>query len=155
MNRAAANMMLMKFTDALDDCNRSLAIDSTNAKAVMRKASALKALGQVQPALACYEQAMELDPMNNQAKIEKDELSKAILLLKQLQEATNNISDPNKAVSYRAALPKIEGLYKIFGSNNSSLNMIKASCLQGLGRVEEAYNITNQMMRSSRYISIS
>eukprot|EP00605_Chrysophyceae_sp_TOSAG23-4_P000491 GSChrysophyteH1.ASY1.ANO1.550.1 assembled CDS len=115
MNRAAAQMMLQKYTEALEDCNRSLALDSTNAKAHLRKAGALKALGQMQ--------------------------------LATLKESINGGAS-SVSVAYRAVLGQLNGLYSVLGENCVDLNVLKGLALLGMGKTEDAYNLTNQMMRS-------
>ena len=51
-NRAAAQLMLLNYKEAMDDCNAAILLDNTNSKAYFRKATALKGLGRLTDAIA-------------------------------------------------------------------------------------------------------
>ena len=67
-NRAACYTKLNAFDLVLKDCDASIAIDPTFVKAYLRKANALKVMGQTQKAMDVYSKAMELDPNSDEAK---------------------------------------------------------------------------------------
>merc|ERR1712029_1045354 len=67
-NRAACYTKLNAFDLVLKDCDASIAIDPAFVKAYLRKANALKVMGQTQKAMDVYSKAMELDPNSDEAK---------------------------------------------------------------------------------------
>ena len=149
-NRAAAHIMLSQFTEALEDSNLSLAIDSNNPKAYLRKAAALKGMGQFLQALAAYDACIALD-VDASVAIQRDrnDLALAVANLEKYEHVLSLGNPPPTAITLRQALPVLDGLYKTLGSGAIKLNLLKAVCLLGLGRVDEAYNLSNSMMRSS------
>jgi DnaJ homolog subfamily C member 7 len=50
---------------------------------------------------------------------------------------------------YAAALPKIDSLMKEIGSGSRDLKLLKIECLIESSRLEEALNLSNDMMRNS------
>ena len=60
-NRAACYTKLMSFDLALKDCDSAIELDPGFIKAYLRKANALKGMGQTSKAQAAYEKVMELD----------------------------------------------------------------------------------------------
>lgn len=144
LNRAAALLMLLQYREALIDCERAISLDSTNSKSYFRKATALKGLGRFNEALNSLGIGLELDPKSGTALAEKESVTKAISLL---SEAHSLLRDRK----FRLALSKTEDLAKVVaaGSNSREVSLIKIEALIELNRVEEAYNLSNSMVRSA------
>ncbi|KAJ3834269.1 hypothetical protein F5878DRAFT_630971, partial [Lentinula raphanica] len=70
LNRAAAYLKLGKNEDAERDCIRVLTQNTTNVKALFRRAQARKALGKLTEAENDLKQAIALDPSNQSVKTE-------------------------------------------------------------------------------------
>ena len=71
-NRAAAYHNMQKYSDALLDAEKCIAIKPDWSKGFQRKAMAQQALGDLDAACENYEKACELDPSNAQAKTMKE-----------------------------------------------------------------------------------
>lgn len=135
--------MLLLYAEAIQDCNAALALESNNSKAYFRKATALKGLGKLTEAIVALDKGLEHDPrsataladksalLNAQAKIEE---IKGLIVMKQFQ----------------MALRQIELVTKEIGSNFRDFNILKVEALLELSRPEEAYNLSNLMMRTAQ-----
>lgn len=53
---------MKKFLEAIDDCNECLKLESTNIKAMLRKAEALNALNRNNEAYEQYSKILKIDP---------------------------------------------------------------------------------------------
>ena len=80
LNRAAAYLMLLQYKECIEDCEKSIELDSNNAKGYFRKASAFRGLGNISDAIKAYTAGLEVEPTNNAAKKDKDELLLRIFL---------------------------------------------------------------------------
>ena len=67
-NRALALLKLHAHTEAEEDCDAALLIDSAHVKAMLRRAQARHALGKYDMALADLEAALEHEPRNSAAR---------------------------------------------------------------------------------------
>ncbi|KAI3422130.1 Hsp90 cochaperone [Globodera pallida] len=67
-NRAACFTKLMEFQRAIDDCDLCLKKDPTFVKAYIRKGAALSAMREYGRAQRAYEDALQLDPTNREAR---------------------------------------------------------------------------------------
>lgn len=63
-NRAAANIKLSRFTEAVDDCKKAIAIDPAFARPRERLASAYRHLGMTRQELQCLREAVNMHPDN-------------------------------------------------------------------------------------------
>ncbi|XP_050309488.1 sperm-associated antigen 1 [Anthonomus grandis grandis] len=63
-NRSLTYLKLNKYEEAIQDCDRVLAIDRKNLKALLRKGQALEGLKMYEDALCCAEELIEKDPNN-------------------------------------------------------------------------------------------
>lgn len=63
-NRAAANVLLSRFTEAVDDCKRAIGLDSKFLRPRERLASAYKYLGMTTNEIDALKGAIRLDPSN-------------------------------------------------------------------------------------------
>jgi tetratricopeptide (TPR) repeat protein len=132
--------MLLQYKDALSDCDQALLLDRTNSKAYFRKATALKGLGMLNEALAALDCGLSCDPGSAAAKQEKRQLEEA-------QSSIIRLEDMVKAKRFTTALSQIDKLISTIGSNFRVLSLLRAECLLGLNRPEEAYNLTNAMVK--------
>lgn len=136
--------MLLQYKEAVTDCDKAIAIDIKCAKAYFRKATALRSLGKLDGAIDALTTGLQYDPNNNTAKQERQTLV----------TVKDKIVDVRRMVytnrSYSLALNQIDRLIKEVGSSNSNeLNLMKVECLLALKRTEEAYNLSNSMVRNS------
>lgn len=141
-NRAAAYLMLLQYKEANSDCDQAIKLDPTNAKAFIRRATALKGLGLIDQAISSLEQGLQHDPTNNVAKQEKQSLLEAKAKL-------STIKDLMKAKQCSMALLQIDALLKVVGSSSRELNLLKIEALLELNRPEEAYNLSNTQVQLS------
>lgn len=139
-NRAAAYLMLLQYKEANSDCDHAIKLDPTNAKAFIRRATALKGLGLIDQAISSLEQGLLHDPTNNVAKQEKQSLLEAKAKL-------GTIKDLMKAKQCSMALLQIDALLKVVGSSSRELNLLKIEALLELNRPEEAYNLSNTQVQ--------
>ncbi|KFD69937.1 hypothetical protein M514_06731 [Trichuris suis] len=67
-NRAACYTKLMEFEMALADCDSCISLDPKFLKGHLRKGAALMAMKQPSRAMSAYEEAMKIDPNNEEAR---------------------------------------------------------------------------------------
>eukprot|EP00598_Pedospumella_elongata_P016105 CAMPEP_0185011692 /NCGR_PEP_ID=MMETSP1098-20130426/97920_1 /TAXON_ID=89044 /ORGANISM="Spumella elongata, Strain CCAP 955/1" /LENGTH=495 /DNA_ID=CAMNT_0027540733 /DNA_START=470 /DNA_END=1957 /DNA_ORIENTATION=- len=142
-NRAAASLMLLLYNEAIQDCNAALALDSSNSKAYFRKATALKGLGKLPEAIAALNKGLEFDPLSKTALADKSALLSA-------QEKIAEIKNLLVMKQFQMALRQIENVTKEVGGNFRDFNILKVEALLELSRPEEAYNLSNLMMRTAQ-----
>ena len=143
-NRAAANLMLLQYKDAIIDCDTAISIDSTpNAKAHFRKAAALKGLGNINGAIDSLSTGLLIDPSSTVAQTDRTSLIAAKDKIEQLRLQISS-------KDFRRALPAIDALIREIGSTFRDVNILKVECLVELKRTEEAYNLTNSMVGNLR-----
>ena len=142
-NRAAASLMLLLFKEANADCDRALAIDAAFVRAWFRKATALRGIGRLDDAISALEKGLEMDGSNDAA----------IKELSMLRGAKNDLQLLRRAVNeekqFKVSLTKLEGLIREIGGGFRDFNILKMVCLLNLNRTEDAYNLSNAMMRVS------
>ena len=147
LNRAAAYMMMSKFEEALNDCNQSLELDSKNPKAYFRKAGVLKNLKKVNEALQTWELGLGYDPSNAAARRDYDSLKQSAAQLESLKATMNDSG--NSIAKFRTCWQQAEALSRVYGSSHREIDLIRAECMLGSGKTEDAYNLSNQLMRKS------
>lgn len=69
-NRAAANMKLKKYLEAVQDCDRSLALKPEYMKSLLRRANCKLELERYQDAIRDFEKAKEMDPQNRDIRLQ-------------------------------------------------------------------------------------
>jgi len=141
-NRAAAYLMLQQYKEALSDCDTALQLDITCAKAYFRKASALRGLGRLEEALAAVTSGLEHDPNNAVGKSDKTSLTNIKSKLVEMEHYF-------QSNQFSSALVLMDQLSRELGAGNRQLNIRRVECLVKLKRLEEAYNLSNTMMRSA------
>jgi Flp pilus assembly protein TadD len=77
-NRAAALLKLGKGAEAEADCDRILAEEPGNAKALFRRGTSRRAQGRVQDAILDFEHCLKVDPKSAEAKSHIEELRAAL-----------------------------------------------------------------------------
>lgn len=138
-NRAAAFLMLLQYKDALNDTDKAISLDNTLARAYFRKATALKGLGNLDGAVLAVEQGLVRDPSSKAALQDKTSLVNAKNKITEAQ----NLMRQNQI---NAALIRLDSVLKEVGNNLRDVNLLKVECLIRLKRLEEALNLTNQMV---------
>eukprot|EP01034_Spumella_vulgaris_P031035 gene31035-38358_t len=141
-NRAAASLMLAMYKETVADCDLAIGIDGNNAKAYFRKVTALKALGRLQPAIDALKTGLALDPGSATAMKDLEVLTTAQKDIKEVQALV-------EAKNFRVALTRVDKLISTLGTNFRELNLLKVECLIEVKRPEDAYNLTNTMMRTA------
>lgn len=145
-NRAAAYLMTHQFKEVITDCDKAIQLDRACAKAYLRKASALKSLGRLDEALVVLNAGYDSDPKNTAVVQERA----AIIAVKnRLGELESFISSG----SYANALILIEQLSRDLGTQNKEINLKKVECLLKMKRIEEAFNMTNTLVRLRQLFS--
>ena len=158
-NRAAAHLMLLQYKQVLtssidmrvncvnivlkaaDDCEAAIKLDSRNAKAYFRKATALKGLGKVDEAISSISMGLEFEPSNTTALREKE-------LIINSREQLVTVRTLLTEKQYARALVGLDVLIRDLGSGSRELNLMKVECLVETNRLEEALNLSNAIMRS-------
>ncbi|KAG7670686.1 hypothetical protein Ndes2526B_g00472 [Nannochloris sp. 'desiccata'] len=95
-NRAAAQLKLQQYNEALKDCNEALAYDPNLVKALFRKALALEGLREIANARAASREALQLEPTNP-----------SLLELAARLGPLPSLSDLTKRNLQRSMLPKL------------------------------------------------
>lgn len=147
LNRAAAYLMTKQYQEAVEDCDLSLKLDSNNAKAYFRKANALKGLFKISEAMQNWESGLALDPTNEAARKDRDATQVSINAMDNLKTMMSD--NGNSSAKFRVCWQQAENMTKVFGSNNREINLIRVECMLGSGKTEDAYNLSNSMMRSA------
>lgn len=141
--------MLLQYKEAIQDCDAALSIESNNSKAYFRKATALKGLGKLNEAIAALNKGLEFDPRSATAIADKAALINA-------QAKIAEIKGLVEMKQFQMALRQIETISKEIGSNFRDFNILKIEALLELSRPEEAYNLSNLMVRiESRIVALS
>lgn len=139
-NRAAAHLMMKRHSQASEDCAAAIALDATNLKAMMRKASTDLALGDAESSIALYTAVLAADPTNLAAKKERIAAQTA---LKRLGEARG-----------AATAGDLERVLALTGqladacSAAHEVKMLRSNALLGASRFDEAFDLTTEMMQA-------
>jgi tetratricopeptide (TPR) repeat protein len=139
-NRAAAYLMLSRASEARADCEAALGLtNGDNALAVkilIRKSTALKQLGLLQAAVDSLLDSLTRDPASVVAR-DVDALRSAMSRIEAIAGLTN---------SYQRLLA-VESVASDLGCWFRVTYIIKLKALIDLRRFEEAYNLSNILMR--------
>jgi tetratricopeptide (TPR) repeat protein len=132
---------------AIRDCDKALSLSPNNSKAFFRKATALKALGKIDEALASLKEGLTHDPGNSAATAD----------IKTLNDAKSKLATIRDLISnkrFQPALPQIDSLIGLLGNSCWELNIMKVEALLELKRTHEAYNLTNTLMRTISHADV-
>lgn len=146
-NRAAAYLMALQFVEAARDCDRVIALNPTNAKAYFRRATALKSQGKIDDALNSLKEGLVHDSSNSAAQADMKSLEDA-------KEKLRSVRNMIERKQFRQALPHIDTLMQILGSTVWELNIMKVEALLETQRTQDAYNLTNTLMRNSSHVDV-
>jgi len=98
-NRAAALLKLGKNAEAEKDCDRILAEEPGNVKALFRRGTARRGQGRAADALADFERCLKADSSNAEAKLNIQQISEDLKLAKQEREMGGAVSGETVATS--------------------------------------------------------
>lgn len=94
-NRAMALLKLKRYEEAEGDCDTAIALDCTYVKAYARRGTARLELGKLEEAKKDFEQVLNIETENKQAK---NEIKKIERLLKEREEERRRAEEPSNIV---------------------------------------------------------
>ena len=149
-NRAAALTMILKYRDAIEDCDAALAIDPSFTKAYVRKAKLQMTLGDLDGAKKSFSLGMVRDPNDSamlKQKEEVDTIKKRFGIASDMLEKVRS----GKSSSFvrrdsTQALRQIEIVIAACPEMNEA-GLIKVEALINLQRSEEAYALSTKLLR--------
>uniref|UniRef100_A0A7S0GMX5 J domain-containing protein n=1 Tax=Proboscia inermis TaxID=420281 RepID=A0A7S0GMX5_9STRA len=149
-NRAAAFTMLLKYREAIADCDEAITHDRAFIKAHSRKAKVLTTLGDIDGAIIAYGKGLIHDPNNASIVKEKDDIIRIknrFELAKQcvIDCASVASSDKSKRKA-RQALAQIDLVLTTCTAWNDAI-LLKIEALSLLNRVDEAYALSTKLIR--------
>lgn len=150
-NRASAFTMLLKYKEALEDCDAALVVDPSFTKAYFRKAKVQTTVGDLDGAIKSYSLGMIRDPNDSKIIADKEEISTLKQRLDLSRDLLAKIRDgrtPPSSVKRDAmqCLRQIEiVIAKCSAWNEASL--VKLEALVYLGRFDEGYSLSTKLMR--------
>ncbi len=138
-NRAAALVMLKRFEEAGEDCDRALAQDPGAAKLLMRKSKCALACGDAEGALAALGAVLEADPTNAAARVERTAA----------QKVASRIGEAREAAAAEPPRPErvVEATEALMAACPASvpLKMLRAAALLQLRRLPDALALTTEL----------
>jgi len=172
-NRAAASTMILRYDDALFDCDRAIELDPTFVKSRIRKARIFTTLGRLNEASDVYGRAMVYDPNDASLVKARDEvktLLKRFNLMRELLSVGGNGSngDYSKQHQKKSGYPYLpippirnsqQALKQVMLILSSSpewneLLFYKVRALVYLHNNQEAYALTTTLIRRSSSSSL-
>eukprot|EP00561_Arcocellulus_cornucervis_P013447 CAMPEP_0185804310 /NCGR_PEP_ID=MMETSP1322-20130828/3173_1 /TAXON_ID=265543 /ORGANISM="Minutocellus polymorphus, Strain RCC2270" /LENGTH=535 /DNA_ID=CAMNT_0028500275 /DNA_START=17 /DNA_END=1621 /DNA_ORIENTATION=- len=149
-NRAAALTMILKYRDAIEDCDAALAVDPSFTKAYVRKAKLQMTLGDLDGAKKSFSLGMVRDPNDSamlKQKEEVDTIKKRFGIASDMLEKVRS----GKSSSFvrrdsTQALRQIEIVIAACPEMNEA-GLIKVEALINLQRSEEAYALSTKLLR--------
>jgi len=163
-NRAAASTMILRYEDAMFDCDRAVDLDPTLVKARVRKAKVLTSLGRWKEASQAYGRALVYDP-NDAAMVgaaeEVKRLERRFDLLAMLLDGGKK--EKVQVYPYMEMPPLKESkqalnqinLVLVSSPESVQLLLYKVRALVYLHNVQEAYALSTSLMRRSTESSSS
>jgi DnaJ family protein C protein 7 len=160
-NRAAAFTMLLKYREAIEDCDKSLETDPTNLKSHVRKARVLISQGELDRALRAFSMGLVRDPNNTTLLTERkaaEQLKNKFQLANDFlvkahsgdapsgSRASQNAAELTRRKAARHALAYIESVLEKCSQWNA-VQLLKIDALTCLNRTEEAYSLSTKLMR--------
>lgn len=98
-------------------------------------------MGNLSEAIAAYDAGLAIDS-NTESYSERTQLQNVIAQIPNLKLLVSK-------KEFRKALHLIDQLFRLAGSNFRDLNILKIECLIELGKIEDAYNLSNAMLRTT------
>ena len=149
-NRAAALTMILKYRDAIEDCDAALAIDPSFTKAYVRKAKLQMTLGDLDGAKKSFSLGMVRDPNDSamlKQKEEVDTIQKRYgIASDMLEKVRSGKSSSFVRKDSMQALRQIEIVIAACPEWNEA-GLIKVEALINLQRSEEAYALSTKLLR--------
>lgn len=149
-NRAAAFTMILKYKEAIDDCDSALATDPSFVKAYFRKAKIQMTLGDLDGAKKSYSLGMVRDPNDAAMMKQRDEVdtmkNRYGIATDMLAKARSGKSGSFVRRDAMQALRQIEIVLAACPEWNDA-GLIKMEALLFLDRSEEAYALSTKLLR--------
>ena len=149
-NRAAAFTMILKYRDAIEDCDAALAVDPTFTKAHTRKGKLQMTLGDLDGAKKSFSLGMIRDPNDSAMLKQKEEVDTmqkrygiAVDMLEKVRSGTSGSFVRRDSMQ---ALRQIEIVLAACPEWNEA-GLIKVEALINLDRSEEAYALSTKLLR--------
>jgi len=149
-NRAAAFTMILKYRDAIEDCDAALAVDPTFTKAHTRKGKLQMTLGDLDGAKKSFALGMIRDPNDSAMLNQKEEVDTmqkrygiAADMLEKVRSGKSGSFDRRDSMQ---ALRQIEIVLAACPEWNEA-GLIKVEALINLERSEEAYALSTKLLR--------
>jgi len=138
-NRAAAYVMLNKWSEALADCEKALSLDPKCVKAYLRAGKCYLQLGQFSESTHHYRKAVELEPNNAQAA---KELQMVETIKRELDKGKQYIQQ-EKYSEARASYSALQSMIDI-----PQTRLGQAEVLIGMKRYGEASRIVSDVLQA-------
>ena len=140
-NRAAAYVMVNRFSNGLNDAKRAIALDATNPKYSLRAAKCALSLGRRSDAERYYGEVLQLDAQNATALRELQQL-------KQISNLSRSAMDAMSSGQYNNAISLMDRALALAPSD-TKLVLLKAEAYLGLGKMGETDRITAAILREN------
>lgn len=138
-NRAATLMMLGKYREALEDAQQAVRLDDTFVKGHQREGKCHLTLGNAMAASRCFQKVMEMEPNNEQTRLELKNAA-AVLEYEKIAEVDFEKRDFRKVVfCMDRALELAPACHRF--------KILKAECLALLGRYPDAQSVASDILR--------
>jgi DnaJ family protein C protein 7 len=141
-NCAAAELAMGAVRAALKSCDRCLALEPGNLKALMRKGKAHQRLGEAAEAVGCFRDVLIVDPSNSAALAEKKD---AELLLQRIKRARENLAAGDTAQALALAQAALRQ-----APDSRELNLMRVRGLLAAGDADQAFSLTTKLMRDNQ-----
>lgn len=141
-NRAAAFIMMEKYSQALEDANMSIRLDNSFLKGYTRASKCHIALGDARSARDCLDKVLKVHPDNDDALAER-RVAEDLLRLQALAEECVAQGDYRTAVyQYKRALERAPACVPF--------KLQQAEAMAKLGRLSDAQAVANDVLRRDK-----
>ncbi|CAH1788409.1 unnamed protein product [Owenia fusiformis] len=141
-NRAATQIMLYRYKDALSDARRALVLDSKFVKGHLREGKCHLLLGEAAASIRSYQAALQLEPKNKTAKTE-------LLCAETVARLTEEAEKDYTKRDFRRVIFCMDRCLE-HSSACHKFKIMKAESLALLGRYQEAQELANEIVQSDR-----
>jgi DnaJ family protein C protein 7 len=150
-NRAAASTMMRHYDEALADCDGAIHADCNYGKAYLRKAQLQLISGQLGDAIDTCNEVIQLDPDNACARDYRADILEMQFKFTSAKTFTASLySVPQDSIHRQEidiALTDVESVLSTCIAWND-LKVLKAELLWALGQSEEAYELTEKLLKT-------
>ncbi|KAL2010872.1 hypothetical protein VTN00DRAFT_3590 [Thermoascus crustaceus] len=148
-NRSAVYAAQSEYQKALDDANKATEIKPDWAKGWARKGAALRGLGDLLGANDAYEEALKLEPNNDQAKSGLNAVKRAI----DAEAKADGVSgDPTGGLGNMFNDPQL--FQKLASNPKTSALLADREFMQKLQRLKQNPNAIGEEMRDPRFLQV-